>query len=892
MTALLWRLVESRLRRTMPGPRLDSILGDLAEDHAREVARRGRLRAGLWLVRETRSLERAYCSGDIDARVSARPLARALLADDFRQAWRRLLARPGSALLCATLLALGIGLATAMFSVVDSLMFRRAPFSDADQLVDMGFPYPEPDVMEAWSATGMFEAVEAVRPVPFRTNLSAAGTWVGAVVTPGIFELLGVRPLRGRLFEPGDARSGADNVVLVSETIWRSSLGADPDVIGRRVSLNDTQMVVVGIMPASFVFPTPVTTIWRPFDPGNDTGPRTGSTRVVGRIRSGVPKAEVEKRTGAISRELGRLPSNYLGALPLQTIGRPDELDDFTRRALWLLLAGVGLVFIVLCANVGSLLLAGLSGRRREFAVCTALGASRARLLRQTVIEHAGMAIAGAGSGVVLAWWITSIVPEFFLGRTLNPVDVDVRALAAASGLGIASVLLAGLLPAWLGTRSDPADAIRRSRHGGTDSRSARLTTRSLLVGQTALACTLLVGSVLLLRSFGNLVTADRGIDVDGVVQVAVSGVEDTVRASLSAIPVTAVHRQLLIDANAGITSTIEQQIAAWPEVHALALSRDLPPAPETGTVHFGAGRPAPARPRPAADASQAEVMAWMNSIRSVGTETDMYRVTPAFFEVYGIRLLRGRGLQRAGSELDVVIGERLASQLWPGQDPIGRTFTIGRTAGYSVIGVTAEIRLPTLDRDLDRPELYLGLGNSSTTLRLSLRCRTTCPDAAAMQSRLQSIHPSLRARTVTTVENSYLEQLRLPRAIAEVAGVFAVVALLTAAGGLFSMMTRAVGRRRREFGIRVALGAAPGQLRRLVLRDGLTLVAVGLAFGTVGAWVTARGLATLRYGVTIADAATWAAVLGTIAVTSLAASWRPARDAMRTDPVKLLREE
>jgi hypothetical protein len=469
---------------------------------------------------------------------------------------------------------------------------------------------------------------------------------------------------------------------------------------------------------------------------------------------------------------------------------------------------------------------------------------------------------------------------------------VDVRAVIAATALGIASVLLAGLLPAWLGTRSDPGDAIRRSRQGGTDSRNARITTHGLLIGQTALACTLLVGSVLLLRSFGNLVSADRGIDVDGVVQVAVSGVEDTVRASLSSIPVTAIHRQSLLDANAAITATIEAHVAAWPEVQTLALSRDLPPAPQTGIAHFGAGRPAPAHPRPPADASQAEVLSWANAIRSVGTETDMYRVTSRFFEVYGIRLLRGRGLQRSESDLDVVIGERLASQLWPGQDPIGRTFTIGRTAGYRVIGVSAEIRLPTLDRDIDRPELYLGLGNASTTLRLSLRCRTTCPDAAAMQSRLQSIHPSLRARIVTPVENSYLEQLRLPRAIAEVAGVFAVVALLTAAGGLFSMMTRAVGRRRREFGIRVALGAAPAQLRRLVIRDGLALVVAGLAIGVVGAWVTARGLATLRYGVTVADPATWAVVIGTIAVTSIAASWRPARDAMRTDPVRLLREE
>jgi hypothetical protein len=419
------------------------------------------------------------------------------------------------------------------------------------------------------------------------------------------------------------------------------------------------------------------------------------------------------------------------------------------------------------------------------------------------------------------------------------------------------------------------------------------MATRGLLIGQTALACSLLVGSVLLLRSFGNLVAADRGLDTDGVVQVAVGGVDDAIVASLgSPAAEAAVPRQSLLDANAAITATIEEHVGAWPEVQTFAVSRELPPAPQTGIVHLGAARPAPAGPRPAADASQAEVSAWMNATRLAGTEADIYRITPAFFDVYGIRVLRGRGLSRPGPDLDVVIGERLAGQLWPGDDPIGRTFAIGRTAGYRVIGVAAEIRFPTLDRDLDRPELYQPVGSRSTTLRLSLRCRAACPDAAAVQSRLQSIHPALRARVVTAMENSYLEQIRLPRAVAEVAGVFAVVALLTAAGGLFSMMTRAVDRRRREFGIRAALGATPAQLRRLALREGLVLVAAGLAFGAAGAWVTGRGLASLRYGVTIADPPTWAAVLGTIALTSIAASWRPARQAMRADPVTLLREE
>ena len=294
---------------------------------------------------------------------------------------------------------------------------------------------------------------------------------------------------------------------------------------------------------------------------------------------------------------------------------------------------------------------------------------------------------------------------------------------------------------------------------------------------------------------------------------------------------------------------------------------------------------------RPGPTATQAELQSWMKNIQAVGTRIDMYRVDPGFFSLFGIRIVSGRALEVTDSDFDAVIGERLANQLWPGLDPVGQTFTVGRRTGYRVVGVAGEIRLPTLDRELDRPELYLPIGTDSDTLRLSLRCRASCPDVATMQSRLQEVHPALTARIIATAENPYLLQLRLPQAIAEVGGLFAIVAVLTAAGGLFTVMTYAVGRRRREFGIRTALGASPRQMGRLVFRDALTLTGAGILAGTLGGWFVARSLAAFHYGVTAADPVVWTGVLGALGLTALAASWRPARQAMRADPVALLRD-
>jgi hypothetical protein len=481
--------------------------------------------------------------------------------------------------------------------------------------------------------------------------------------------------------------------------------------------------------------------------------------------------------------------------------------------------------------------------------------------------EHAVIGVAGAGGGLGLAWLLVSRVPDAFLGHTLNPIDIDLRALAAASGAGLIAVIGAGLFPAWLGTRGDPMETLRRSGSSVPEATGRGRMGTALVVAEIALACSLLVGSAFLLQSFVNLVHADRGLDTAGVAHLRLDlrriAPVDPVRAK------TAREETLrqVQTARGVVLDEVEAALSSWPSVAGLAFSQELPPV-------SGGGR---GSVRLDADDE------WI--------ESDGYRVGPSFFMTYGIRLLRGRTFAPGDRESDIVIGERLARMLWSDADPIGRTFSIGRYKSR-VIGVASEISLPTLDASLDRPEFYQPLERHADDVYLSLRCDGACPDEAALRARISAVHPALALRPVAPWENQYEQHLRLPRATAEVGGLFAAVAVLTAAGGLFSLLTYVVGLRRREFGIRTALGASPRQMGRLVFRGASAVVVPGVAAGALGGWFVARALAGFQYGVTTTDPMIWSGVLGTIAFASAAAAWRPALEAMRVDPVKLLREE
>ena len=793
-----------------------------------------------------------------------------MFTDVLHHSWRRLRARPGTALLSIAMLAIGIGLTTAMFTLVDALILRPIPFSDPERLARVtartergGRLAVPPAVLRAWQDSGIFQGIEGA-------SLAGTGGTVvldaggdpqirgAARVSQGMFGLLGVSPVRGRGFLPEEGRAGTEDRVLISETIWRSAFAGDPGLIGRTIQIDDRPHVVVGIMPADFRFPRWDTVIWRPIDYfAPPPALRTEQPVAYGRWTAATPADTVAARATATLHATDPKMSKQRAFLdPLVTSNR----NEYYKRAVPLLAAGVGLVLLVLCANVSGLLLAQFTARRREYGMCSALGASRLRLVREAAAESATLGVLGMIAGGVVAWGLVSLsrwfLPDALILRSLNPVNLDVRALLAASITGVVATIIAGGLPAWIGTSVSASGALRAVERGGTETRAARVASRTLLVTEIALACTLLVGATLLVRSFVNLSGADRGLRTDGVLTAWVS-------APASSSTDTASPRAIL--------ASLEPALRELPGVQQVALSFGLPP--DGGIIHFGDG-----------------FRSDLPGAKPFSAEIDSYQVRADFFDLYAIPILRGRRFQAGDTAQTAIVGERLAALFWPGQEPVGRSFSIDKTT-FQVVGLARETKLPTLETSLDRPEFYTPMRPDESQMMVSIRC-DVCPSIPALRREIERLHAGLRIHEVGRLDDDYAAQLERPRAIAVLGSVFAAIAVAAAAGGLLSVLTYSVNRRRREFGIRSALGASATSLRALVFRDGLVVTGAGLGIGVLAAWAFGRTLSSMEYGVTTSDPLTWLIVLVAIAGTTMLAAWRPARQAARADPVHLLRED
>ena len=717
-------------------------------------------------------------------------------------------------------------------------------------------------LLRTWRDGGIFTAVEgsSFNGIAGGAIVDAGGDAVmrgAARVSPGLFAMLGVTPVRGRGFLPDEGRPGTEDRAILSETIWRSLFAGDPAILGRSIRIDGRLHQIVGIMPADFRFPRFDTVIWQPLD-YLQPPPSFAGEMPRAYVRWNGPAADISARAADMMHASeAALAKATVELAPLVRANR----DEYYKRAVTWLAAGVGLVFVVLCANVSGLLLAQLTARRREYGMCSALGASRARLIREAALESATIGVGGIGVGIAFAAALVAlartVLPDAFLTNSLNPVNLDGRALAVASIGGLAATFLAGLLPAWIGTSVDATGALRSVERGGTETRTARLASRTLLVTEIALACMLLAGATLLVRSFVNLVRADRGMRTQGIM---------TAWVSVPPATFTDVDSRLLM------ATTVEQQLSAMPGVERVALSYGLPPT--GGALHFGDD--------------------WRSDLAGAPLQNlvvNSQSVRPDFFALYDIPIVRGRTFQPGDTYYTVVVGERLARTFWPGVDPVGRSFMFGKET-FRVVGLSREVSLPTLEANLDLPEFYTPFTTGGSQFMASIRCTATCPSIPAIRRTIEAVHPKLGINSVGRLEDVYAEQLARPRAAAGFGSAFAVIAVVTAAGGLLSVLSYAVARRRREFGIRTALGASPAQIRRLVIGDGLLVAGIGVAIGAAAAWALGRAIASLEYGVSASDPITWAIVFTGIGATTLAASWRPARHAMRVDPVTLLRED
>lgn len=865
-----------------------TILGDVEEEHQARFLRDGQRAADAWY----RSQARRLCLRDLRLRLttssawrrrrrSGTPESRgrttlwltpfASLWQDARYALRSVAVYRGRSLAAVAMLALAIGIATAMFTVADALLLRPVPFPDADRLArltmrdDRGnalISVP-PEVFHAWRASTAFEAVEGAR---------STFAWVGfdggevnrvvARVTPGLFAMLGgVQPLRGRLFGPADGQPDRDDQVLVSENLWRSLYAADPSLVGRTVRIDDRPATVVGILPAEFRFPDASTVIWRldAFDRPDDRPPI-----VYARFARDVPRDDALALATAQAHDAGAYADTRANATPLQF-----DYGDYRDGVIQMLAGAVLLLFVVLCANVAGLLLGNLTSRVHEFSTRTALGAPRGRLMRQAFLEAAMLGAGGSAAGAALAWLIVSaghtILPPATLGGSLNTLDIDLRALSAAAIAGVAATLGAGLIPAISGTRTGVSRLLQTSGHS-SPMRGARAATRALLVCQVALSCTLVFGATLLVRSFINLAGQDRGLDVSNVLAANVGFPAEsftTPEARLSA------------------ASSLRDAARALPGMTTLSWSHGRPPR---GNTYGGLWT---------SDAAGAE---------PVDMIVHVFGVEPDFFDLYRVPILRGRPFRASDHVGDswwdlpdtaVLVSEHFASTLWPGQDPLGRRFTFGESPELRVIGLVRDLYLPSLDDATDVPEIYVPFGEPGVFAVLSMRCGGPCPDPNQVREQLKAAHPGGRLlNEVAPPESGYLAHLSNPRAAATLGSSFALIALVAAAAGLFCLFSQSVARRRRELGVRTALGATPAHLRRLVWSEGLIVTLLGIAIAAIASVALTRLLSSMLLDVAPTDPLSWAIVVITLVAAIAAAAWYPTKTAVRASPVALLRED
>ena len=802
--------------------------------------------------------------------------------DDIRRAVRRLRSNPGTLSLAVAMLALAIAVTTAMFTVLDALMLNPVPFRDAKRLTSvviakekMFMPSAVPAALPALRDSGAFAAVEAAAQSPVvlegADGLISQG---GARVTPGLFDMLGVQPILGRSFARDEGRAGSEHRILLAEELWTTNFGRDPGIVGRTIRVSGIPTEVIGVMPAGFRFPYSNSTTWRPMDFGV---PPPGMDRmrpsIYARMKAEMPVADALRVADASLRAVPGIAADEHAMFRPMAAGM---VDPYSRRAVTALSVGVVLVFLVLCANAMNLMLTRLSARQREFGVCSALGASRARLIREAIAETALVGLAAALAGLALAAGLVqlaqSYLPAAFLSRTLTPVALSARALMATSILAIVAAAVCGIVPAWLATRVDASESLRGTSRGGTDVRGQRRLARGLLVVEVALAAALLAGAAQLVRTFVNLTRADRGLDAQGVITAWIS------------LPEFAFKERA---ARQSFASALDERLRQLPGVQQVSLSLGVPPG--GGSIYFS-----PARADRAPDAAEAPP-----EVRAV---VHAYNVSPQFFELFRIPIVAGRTFATPAAEGDVILGEQFAKKLFPDGRAVGRSFTFaGHKTPYTVVAVAREIRSPSLDPLSDEPEMYHpmlvtrdGRAESfgGSQIMVALRCGSGCAGVDAVRRAILDLSAQAMIVRLGPMEAEYLKEIARPRAAAALAACFAIVALVASAGGLFGVLSAAVARRRREFGIRVALGIAPGRLSWLVLRQAFALSGVGLVVGIFGAWALSRALASLTFGVSPADPLSWAGVFGSLGLATLLAAWRPGRQAARIDPAELLRSE
>ena len=807
---------------------------------------------------------------------------------DTRYAFRMLRKNPGFTTVAVLTLALGIGANTAIFSVVYAALLKPLPFTNPDQLFTAFQANAEQGLAEIGCSYLNFEEWRAQNHVfsEMAGNVAHQLTLTGhveptvvntSVVTPEFFALLDVKPVAGRIFFPQDGKQGAPPVVLVSEDLWRGRFGADPKIIGTSIDLDKRPFTVIGIIPAAFRTPFFNTKqeVWIPLvqDPVFSTRmPQRGShlLPVIGRLKPGVSVAQAQAEMDAISGRLAaEFPAENSGwtvrLVPLQ-----KEIVGDVKTGLLVLLGSVGLVLLIACANIANLLLTRATSRSKEIAVRTALGAGRARIIRQLLSETAVLGLLGGAVGVALAYWgvkaLSSLLPSS-LPQT-NPIRVDYFVLGFALLLsGIASCAF-GLVPALFAANSNLQSSLREGGGRTGESRNRRRARSFLAAGEISLALVLLVAAGLLLRSFSKLMSVSPGFDVQHIVKADIS------------LPQFQYSKPQQWTA---FSDELLARIQSDPGLQDSAIAVPRPIADLRVTLPFDIVGSPP-----------------LSESAAASRTTSYVSISPGYFHVMSIPLLSGRLFDQRdimSSPSVTIISKAMAQRHFPNQDPLGKQIIFGFPpapgAMHEIVGIVGDVRDDSLGQD-PRPMVYVPYTQAPFWGANVVVKSTLSPSSvgATIRQEVQKIDKDLPVTDVAMMPDIIEASVAQPRFRTFLLGLFGAMALVLAATGIFGVISYSVSRRTNEIGIRVALGASRGTILRMVLRETLVLTFAGLAVGLPCALAASRLLGNMLFGVSASDPATIAIVAITLAVVAALAGYIPARRAMRVDPMVALRYE
>ena len=809
------------------------------------------------------------------------------LRQDAHFTWRSWRRRPAFALGGVLILALGLGASTAMFSAIDRILFRPLPYRDADRLVNFGMrgehPHrsqnflhwnaymerwkPAPEPFSAVTTTGGGDTCDVTEQPPELLQCAA--------IESNFLQTLGVRVSLGRDLTPEDGMRAEPAVAIISHAIWTRRFGADPGAIDRSIEVSGKRIRVIGVLPPGFAMPGGQADILQPYPRDNDAWILTA----FGRLKPGVTPEQARAAIAPL------IEANGPGMRGQRAQPRVVPLRDYVAgeasRVAWLLLGASAGLLLIACVNVVNLILARMAVRDREFAVRSALGAGRARLARLAITESVLLAVAGGGIGLVVATTMLRVFVRLAPSSMpeIDEASLDLRVFAVAAVLALAAGVAVGIWPALSVLRSGAR------QYGSRAIAPAHPRMRFALV-TIQIACTvaLLAGSVLLLRTLANLIAVPLGYDSERIVTMMVT-------PNVAHYPPTA---------RGPFFERVLERIREIPGTAAATMSSADPP---NGVTLAGAGFSVDRQPdAPRARRGRTEVVERPESLIRVR------EVTPGYFQTFGIPILQGRAFTEAdrNAEPAVILSESAARMLFPGQDPIGHTVQVpanrsGRTTANEwaeVVGVAREIRNtgPTVEPE---PELYAlwrrngsSLTSSTNTAYFAIRLRAGTTDAATfLRQAVADLDPQLPV-TIQFLDDEVARLTERPRFLAWLLSAFAGLALLLAAAGLYGVASYLVTQRTRDFGVRVALGAAPGDVARQVIGEAGRWIAAGAAAGALLAWGVGRALASQLFEVASADPISWAAAFTVLGVALLTAVAPPAVRAAHVDPIVALQAD